>query len=90
MEEVVFDVRELVFSASDVGDVHVVGGWAELFKLLSSENIDGDQVDLRVTVLSGLRGAHFDNLAGTVLDDDVPIWWVQQMSVYITTYLGTK
>jgi hypothetical protein len=61
---------ELVLLAADVGDVHVVGGGAELFKLLGSEDVDGDQMDLGVTVLAGLRGGHLDNLAGTVLDDD--------------------
>jgi hypothetical protein len=50
-----------------------VGGRAEIFQLLASEDIDGDQVDLGVTVLSGLRGRHFDDLAGTVLDHDVAV-----------------
>jgi hypothetical protein len=61
---------ELVLLAADVGDVHVVGGGAEIFKLLRSEDVDGNQMDLGVTVLAGLRGGHLDDLAGTVLDDD--------------------
>ena len=62
--------HELVFLAADVGDVHVVGGRAQLFKLLGGEDVDGDQVDLGVTVLSGLGGGHLDDLARAVLDAD--------------------
>jgi hypothetical protein len=47
-----------------------VGGGAQLFKLLGSEDVNGDQMDLGVTVLASLRGGHLDNLAGTVLDED--------------------
>lgn len=47
-----------------------MGGGAEFFKLLGSEDVNGDQMDLGVTVLSGLGGGHLDNLAGTVLDND--------------------
>lgn len=47
-----------------------MGGGAELFKLLGGEDVDGDQVDLGVTVLAGLGGGHFDDLARAVLDDD--------------------
>jgi hypothetical protein len=47
-----------------------VGGRAEIFELLVVEDINGDQVDLCVTVLAGLGGAHFDDLARAVLDDD--------------------
>ena len=47
-----------------------MGGGAEIFELLGSEDVNGNQMDLGVTVLSGLGGGHLDNLAGTVLDDD--------------------
>jgi len=47
-----------------------VGGRAKIFKLLGGEDVDGNQMDLGVTVLARLRGGHLDNLAGTVLDDD--------------------
>lgn len=47
-----------------------MGGRREIFELLASEDVDGSQVDLGVTVLSGLGGRHVDNLAGTVLDDN--------------------
>lgn len=71
VEELVINVRELVLSAGDVGDVHVVGGRTELLQLLAGEDIDGDQVDLGVSVLAGLGGAHLDNLAGTTLNADM-------------------
>lgn len=45
-----------------------MGGRAQLFKLLGGEDVDGNQVDLGVSVLAGLRGGHLDNLAGTVLN----------------------
>lgn len=62
--------HELVFLTADVGDIHVVGGRAELFQLLSGEDVNGDQMDLGVTVLASLGGRHVDDLAGTVLDAD--------------------
>jgi len=45
----------------------------EILKLLASEDIDGDQVDLGVTVLTGLRGGHLDDLARAALDDNVTV-----------------
>jgi len=47
-----------------------VGGGAEIFELLAGEDVDGDQMDLGVAVLSGLGGGHLDDLAGAVLDAD--------------------
>ena len=64
------DNYELVFLALDVRDVHVMGGRAKIFELLASEDIDCNEMDLRVAVLSGLGGTHFDDLAGAALDDD--------------------
>ena len=61
---------KLVLLATDVGDVHVVGGGAEIFELLAGEDIDGDQMNLGVTVLASLRSGHFNNLARALLDDD--------------------
>lgn len=65
-----WQTHKLVLSTADVGDVHVVSGRAQFFELLVGEDVDGNQVDLGVTVLAGLGGGHLDNLAGTVLDDD--------------------
>jgi hypothetical protein len=62
--------HELVLLTTDVGNVHVVGGGAEIFKLLVGEDVDGNQMNLGVTVLSGLGGGHFDDLARAVLDDN--------------------
>lgn len=70
MERGLRDAYELVLLAANVGDIHVVGGRAEIFQLLGGEDINGDQVDLGVTVLAGLRGGHLDDLARAVLDDD--------------------
>lgn len=56
-----------------MGDIHVVGGGGQIFILLGGEDVDGDEMDLGVTVLSGLRSGHVDDLAGTVLDNDVTV-----------------
>jgi hypothetical protein len=47
---------ELVFLAADIWHIHVVGGWAQFFELLASEDVDGNQMDLSVTVLTSLGG----------------------------------
>jgi len=60
----------LVFTTDDVGNLHVVGRWGEIFQLLASEDVESDQVDLCVTVLASLGGGHVDDLAWTTLDDD--------------------
>lgn len=64
---------ELVLLATDNGDVHVVGGGGEIFELLASEDINGNDVNLGVTVLSGLGGGHLDDLAWATLDNDVTV-----------------
>jgi len=69
-ETIVRDVEELVFLADYIGNVHVMGRWAQFFELLASEDINGDKMDLSVTVLASLGGGHIDDLAGAVLDDD--------------------
>lgn len=47
-----------------------MGGWAKFFELLLGEDVDGDEMDLGVTVLTSLGGRHVDDLARAVLDDD--------------------
>jgi len=64
---------KLVFLAGDVGDVHVVGGRAKFFQLFAGEDIDGDKMDLSMSVFSSLGGGHVDDLAGTILDHDVAV-----------------
>lgn len=59
---------KLHFLTGDIGDIHVVGGRAKFFQLLAGEDINSDQMNLRVTVLASLGGGHVDDLAGAVLD----------------------
>ena len=47
-----------------------MGGGAEIFELLASEDVNCNEMDLGVTVLAGLGSAHFDDLARAALDDD--------------------
>ena len=65
--------HQLVLSAADVGDVHVVSRGREILVLLAGENVGSDKMDLGVTVLAGLGGGHVDNLARAVLDHDVTV-----------------
>lgn len=62
--------HQLVLTTADVGDIHIVSGRREIFKLLASEDVEGDQMDLGVAVLASLGSGHVDNLAGTVLDNN--------------------
>lgn len=61
---------QLELTTSDVGDIHVVGRGRKIFVLLAGEDVEGDKMDLSVTVLAGLGGGHVDNLAGAALDHD--------------------
>ena len=56
-----------------MGDVHVVGGGGQVLQLLAGEDVDGDEMDLGVTVLSGLGGGHVHDLARAVLDAHEPV-----------------
>lgn len=47
-----------------------MGGGAKFFEFLSGEDIDGNKMDLSVTVLASLGGGHVDNLAGAVLNNN--------------------
>ena len=64
---------KLVLATRDVGNVHVVGRRRQIFVLLASEDVNGNQVDLGVTVLASLGGRHIDNLAWATLDDNVTV-----------------
>jgi hypothetical protein len=61
---------KLVLTAGDVRDIHVVSRGRQILVLLAGEDVDGDKVDLGVTVLASLGGRHVDDLAGAALDDD--------------------
>jgi hypothetical protein len=65
----------LVFSTSDIRDVHVVGGGAEIFVFLLSKDlfcqtqqekqlryVNSDQVDFGVTVLASFGSTHVNDL----------------------------
>jgi hypothetical protein len=69
-EEVVVHPDELEVLALHVGHFHVVCGGADVLKLLASEDVKGDEMDLGVSVLASLRGGHLHNLAGPVLRED--------------------
>lgn len=42
VHEVIVNVQECVFSSENVGDIHVVCGGGEIFKLLSGEDLETD------------------------------------------------
>lgn len=41
----------------------------QIFELLASEDVNSDEMDLRVAMFAGLGGGHLDDLAGTLFDD---------------------
>lgn len=51
VEETVLDVKELEFLPPNVGDVHVVGGGRNVFKLLAGE----DLITFAVSIQARLR-----------------------------------
>lgn len=61
--------HQLVFLSAHVRDVHIVGRRAKFFEFSVVEDVDRNQMNLGVTVLSGLGCRHFDDLAGTTFDD---------------------
>ena len=65
--------HKLVFLPEDIGNVHVVGGRRHIFVLLASEDVEGGDVGLGVTVLSSLGSGHFNDLTRTALDDNVTV-----------------
>lgn len=55
-QEAVVNVEQLEVPTFDVRHLHVVGGWANIFELLSCEDVQSHHVDFGVTVLAGLGG----------------------------------
>lgn len=47
-----------------------MGGGAKIFELFAGEDIDGDEMNLGVTMLASLGGGHLDDFARAALDDD--------------------
>lgn len=48
-----------------------MGGWRKILQLLLGEDVFSDEMNLGVSMLSGLGGRHVDDLAGAVLDENV-------------------
>lgn len=63
----------LVFFAGDVRNHHVVCGRADVLQLFASEDVQTNQMDFSVSVLSGLGSRHVNNLAWLVLDHHVAV-----------------
>lgn len=61
-ETIVRDIQQGELFAGDEWDISVVGGRDDIFVLLASENIDGGEVALGVTVLASLGGGHVSHL----------------------------
>jgi len=64
------NVDDLPVGTVDDGHGGSVGGWDHIFQLLSGEDVDGGEVTLGVTVLSGLGDGDAQNLAWLSLDHD--------------------
>lgn len=47
-----------------------MGGGAKFFQLLAGEDVEGNEMDLGVTVLASLGSGHADDLARAALDDN--------------------
>lgn len=56
-----------------MGNVAIVGRGGQILNLLVSEDINGDEMALGVTVLAGFGGGDVNNLAGAVLDHNVTV-----------------
>lgn len=50
-----------------------MGRRAKIFQLLPGEDINGDEMDLGMPVLAGLRSAHLDDFAGATFDHNVAV-----------------
>merc|ERR1719369_344201 len=64
----IIDIDQLVFGTLDNWTFHVVCRWANIFVLLTIEDIKGDQMNFGVSVLSGFGSGHIDDLACLSLD----------------------
>lgn len=70
-KEIVVESEKGIFLAHNMGNILVVGGWAKIFQLLLGENVFSSDMNLRVSMLSGLGSGHIDDLARTIVDEDV-------------------
>ena len=53
----------------DVGDVHVVRRWADVFVFLIGEDVNANHVDFSVAMFASLGGRHLDDFARTTLEE---------------------
>jgi len=74
VEKAVINVDKGVFTSGDIGNIHVMGGRTNIFQFLASKDIDSDEMDLGMAMLSRLGRGHFHNLARTTFYDDVTIF----------------
>merc|ERR1719359_999174 len=63
--------QHLQLRALDEWYLNVVTTWAKIFILLGSEDVNSDNVCLRVAMLPGLGCCHLSNLARVTFDHDV-------------------
>ena len=67
----IVDINQTEIRTLNLGDLDVMGRGAQILELLTGEDVDGDEVNLSMTVLSSLGGRHLNNLARVTLDDNV-------------------
>lgn len=72
-EAVLGDIQQGELFADNERNIGVVGGRNDIFVLLASEDVDGSEVALGVTVLSSLGGGDVGHLAREALDADVTV-----------------
>jgi len=65
------NIDDFPLGTDNDGDSSSVGGGNHIFKLLSGEDVDGEEVTFGVAVLSGLGDGDAEDLAGLSLDHDV-------------------
>jgi hypothetical protein len=68
---VIRNIKNRILPLGHVGNVDVVGGWANVLVFAVSENVDSNDVRLGVAVLSSLGGADVSNFAGAAVDYNV-------------------
>jgi hypothetical protein len=70
-KESIVNVQDWKLSLGDIGDIHVVGRWTQIFQFLVGKDISRYQMDLGMSVLSGFTGGHVNNLAWSSLDANI-------------------
>jgi len=74
VQKTIINVSQAVFLPLNVRDVHVVCRWADIFQFFTRENVDGDEMDLGMSVLSSLGSRHIDDFAGAAFYDDMAVF----------------